>query len=485
MNYLRENFLTRGLLKMPLEQMIFWSIVVIYALIRLLFVFSTRVGLEIGEEDNLWNILQILDGRTIYTNPAEKPFEIFLYPPISQLAYAWVIKILAIKNIYWMSVVLRGLSLCCNLGTVLIIRTFMVKTLGHNQAKYINWLILTALATMIHLNWTIRVDALSVLFSVFLIVYCVNRLTDFDFKSILFASFLINISIFTKQDGIQFIGILPVALILIRKLKEGIFLFLVSIFLLILSCFVADIIWGQNFYDSVIGGVSNPLSLSNAFDVINRYFQLYSLLPILIISFAIWGVIRFESETDQFLSIVVIGTFSFACVTSMKFGAWVNYFTLFNLLGIILLSRGIHYIRRFDLAVLTIICFLFYFISGHVYHYLTPEFSLDKKELTEKKVLSERIRKMLPSDKFIYTNDDILELYLHDRTIFPNQIFYNGMCTYKHNLSRTLINNIVLIKREENFDYVEDNLLDFDKKNVLKIDLGSNYCMYRIGSKTK
>jgi hypothetical protein len=337
---------------------------------------------------------------------------------------------------------------------------------------------------MIHLNWTIRVDALSVLISVALVVYCLNHLNKLDLKNLIVISFLINISIFIKQDGIQFIGIIPIALILIQKFKEGILLFVFSLFFLISGYFFANFIWGQNFYDSVIGGVSNPISVSNAFDVINRYFQLYSILPILIISFAIWGVLRSMSEKDQFLSIVVIGAFSFACLTSMKLGAWVNYFSLFNLLGIILLSRGILYIRRFEFAIFIVVCFMFYFISGHVYHYLTPEFSLDKKELTEKKVLSERIRKMLPSDKFIYTNDDILELYLHDRTIFPNQVFYNGMCTYKHHLPRKLINNIVLIKREDNFDYVEDMLLDFDKKNLLKIDLGSGYCMYRISSKT-
>jgi hypothetical protein len=334
-----------------------------------------------------------------------------------------------------------------------------------------------AFITLIHLNWTVRVDALSVFISVVIILFSLRLVEeDFDYKKLIILSILVALSTFTKQDGIQFALIIPVAFVLVRRIKQGLMMFTFCFLSIAGFWFISYIIWGDDFYASVIGGVSNPTSISNAFDVVNRYFQLYGVLPIVIISLSIWGVFKFETIQDQFLSFLVIGLFCFASVTSLKLGAWVNYFTLFNLAGVLLLSSGLKFIRNFNFAIVALICFIVYFFSGHIFHYLTPEFTLSKTELNEKQKLSSVIRKKIPKGYYIYTNDDILELYLYDKTIFPNQVFYNGMCTYEHDIKD--LNKIVLLKNSKDLDYVESRLLKviLEDMNELKLDKG--YSIY-------
>jgi hypothetical protein len=339
-----------------------------------------------------------------------------------------------------------------------------------------------AFITLIHLNWTVRVDALAVFISVLIILFSLRLVEEeFEYKKLIVLSILVAVSTFTKQDGIQFALIIPVAFVLVRRIKQGIMMFTFCTLSIAGLWFISSIIWGDNFYASVIGGVSNPTSISNAFDVVNRYFQLYSILPIVLISLSIWGVFKFETIHDQFLSFLVIGLFCFASVTSLKLGAWVNYFTLFNLAGVLLLSSGLKFIRNFNFAIIVLICFIVYFFSGHIFHYLTPEFTLNKTELNEKQKLSSVIRKKIPNGYYIYTNDDILELYLYDKTIFPNQVFYNGMCTYKHEITKNIIEKTIVLKTNRKNDYVETDLLKLKYKKSKEIIIKGNTFLF-IGS---
>jgi len=479
MNLIRENKLLKFILKLPLSRLAFYSIAALYILLRILFVFSSKVGYEVGEEDNIWNLLNLLDGKTIYSEPKNAPYEIFLYPPIAQLFYGGVLKIFMIRDLYTVSVTLRGLSFAFNLATIWQIRKFLLIHSKVINIQFINWFSLMGLATLNHLNWTLRVDAMAIFISVFIVLLSINYFTNhFEIKRIILLSLLINLGVFIKQDAIQFIVILPATLTIIRRYRQAILLFSFSIIFLCLGYLISNFIWGDNFHNSVIGGVSNPMSITNAFDVVNRYFQLYSVLPISILVAVLYSILWINDTRISIAAIITFGLFLFACVTSMKLGAWVNYFSTFSLIGILLLGLTLQ-LKYKKIIIISITIFLGYFISGYVYHYLTKGISFDLVELNSKKVLSEKIRHMTPANSLFYTSDDILELYLHDVTIFPNQVFYNGMCTYKHNLNKEIIKKIVLINTNNSFDYVENQILGLSKENTVKLNIQDNVFMYR------
>lgn len=52
---------------------------------RLLICFSYTPELSFGEANNIWNALNVANGKSMYFNPVDTPFEIFQYTPLSQL----------------------------------------------------------------------------------------------------------------------------------------------------------------------------------------------------------------------------------------------------------------------------------------------------------------------------------------------------------------------------------------------------------------
>lgn len=463
-----------------MEKFALWTLVVLYAILRILFLFSTNLGYQAGEEDNLWNILQVIHGRAIYSDPQTLPFEIFLYPPIAPILQSSLIQILGVKDVYGISIILRSLSLVFNLLTIgLLWKSF--KSMDNSLPDISKqWLTLLAFVTLIHLNWIVRVDALSILFALLTATTALQGIKET--KGIyhwIGVGILLALTLFTKQDGIQLFILIPLGLWWVKRKKEASVTLLSGMLAGGLGYAMAYATWGRIFHASVFGGINNPTSIHQAIDVITRYFQLFSFLPIIALALAISSLFVSKKPTIQFLSILVLGTFGFACATSIKLGAWVNYFTLFNLLGLFLMGHVIHKMVTPKFIPSLSLIFLLFFIPNHVYHYLTPELQFNYQGLNEKKALSHHIRNLIPETSWVYTRDDVLELYLFDRTIFPNQVFYDGMCTYKHKIEDSLLDEITLVRLENTaLDYVEKNLIQLNPNQMEKLKISENYVVW-------
>jgi hypothetical protein len=456
----------------------FYVMLFIYIVVRFAFVFSSNIGFEAGEEDNIWNILNVSSGRSMYISPTHKPYEIFLYAPIAQYIYVIIVKTLHLTDIYWISVILRSTSLIFNILTVRLIYIYFRDQLPLLNEKNRKWLVFLGLLSLIHLNWTVRVDAIALYFSLFTIVYVFRNFDDRRLIVSVLTGVLIGITIFTKQDGIQLLFIIPIAFTLLGRFKISALIFLFGLITMLILFYICFLLFGNAFYESVIGGLTNPSSVSNAFNVVNRYFQLYGILPIIITILFFWGVFVIQNEFIRFLSLILLGVFSFATITSMKFGAWVNYFSLFNLLGVLLLGHFINANKMDSYFKGGTILFFCYFFSGLVFHYLIPEFKFERQGIIEKKIISSRIRKIIPNDSYIYTNDDVMELFLYDKTVFPNQVFYNGMSTFKYSDLDTFSKQVVVVTNLNTFDYVSERLLKINSNNTECIGVFGNYKLY-------
>ena len=460
-------------------------LLIAYVTIRILFIFSTNLGFQHGEEDNIWNVINVIDGKKLYTSPLKYPFEIYLYTPLSQLINICIIKIINIKSIYTIAIILRSISFIFNIATVIVFyKTIKITSTNISKNTKI-WLSALMFMTLPHLNWTIRVDACSIFLLTLTfylwIKYCLNR----SFTKELMVSLSITFAIFTKQDGIQLLFLLPVISMFFINFKSGCRIGIITGLLCTVSFYILDIFYNFNFSKSVIGGVSNPYSLGNAFSVTNRYFQLYSILPISILFVIVYFVIRGKNKIIKSSTFVTIGVLIFACGTSMKLGAWVNYFSLFNILGLFLITNYIDLYPKIQSKIKLIsIFFILYFLSGITYHYLTPEFKFDRSIIksTEKSALT--IKKTLPNNALIYTNNDILELCLFDKTIFPNQVFYPDMSTFKFSIDKAILDRIYIIQYDNApLDFVELNYLKINSNNLLFIKKIKKFTIYKLNNK--
>lgn len=450
--------------------------IILMLVIRIMFVFSSTLGMQNGEEDNLWNILNVANGRSLYLSPTAAPYEIFLYAPVSQLIQVFLVKLFCINDIYFLSVFLRFFSLFVNLSTCFFIYVYIKNLLNDKFRSFI--LALVSFVSIIHLNWTIRVDSLSILISVYSIIYLLKHYESINVFKCMFIGFLMSLSMYTKQDGIQLIIIVPIALIFINRIKQGILILFFSLTFSLLIYYLLYSLYDQNFYNSVIGGLKNPYSIINAFNVFNRYFQLYSIYPVCVLLVIVWGVFKIKNDKVYFLSLILIGIFIFAILSSFKLGSWVNYFSLFNLIGILLVGEFLKFKKLNLYFELISLIFIFQFISNLVFNYLWNEFKFDKRLIYDKRDISLEIEKIVPKNYLIYTNDDILELYFYKRTIFPNQVFYNSMSTFKYRVKDDLKSKLVVLTSHKENDFVINNILKHNNSKLKKIAQVKDYELF-------
>ncbi len=96
---------------------------------------------------------------------------------------------------------------------------------------------------------------------------------------------------------------------------------------------------------------------------------------------------------------------------------------------------------------------------------MTPEFNFSLDQLERKKIISNKIRKLIPKGSIVYTRVDILELYLFDITIFPNQVFYPEMSSTTLKVLPSTRSNTYIVENSSNFDYVRDVILKVNQSN--------------------
>ena len=117
-------------------------------------------------------------------------------------------------------------------------------------------------------------------------------------------------------------------------------------------------------------------------------------------------------------------------------------------------------------------------MSNIVFNYLWNEFKFDKRLIYDKRDISLEIEKIVPKNYLIYTNDDILELYFYKRTIFPNQVFYNSMSTFKYRVKDDLKSKLVVLTSHKENDFVINNILKHNNSKLKKIAQVKDYELF-------
>lgn len=405
---------------------------------RVMISFSYSPEISVGETNNIWNSLNVANGKALYSNPEDTPFEIFQYTPLSQIPTLVAAKIFdsdSSNYTYNVMVVGRLFNLLFNLLTF-----YLVFLLLKNTLKVSNTLSLAAsvcgFGLLTHLSFAIRPDSLS-LFLIILSVYFFSK-AFFQNKSVYFlvSGFSFAVSFFAKQDSFLILSALLLCLLLHRNWKFFFVLALVFTLSFIVLLILFKFIFGQFFFISIFGGLTVEPSIYQAFAVFERFLHFYGIIFYCAILFSFLQFRKITSHKEStFLLLLTFFSFAIAISTSLKLGSWINYYTQFIVYAILLIFYAANQVNdgfkkniiETAMVFLSIIL-VSVFLLQQVYHYTAPFVKYNESKAKHDSIIQNFYnfkKKAAKDDYVIFSFDKRLRLLLYRNTIFPNTEFYH------------------------------------------------------------
>jgi len=437
---------------------------------------SSNIELSNGEANNLWNIFNFLNGKNLYSDPEQLPFEIFQYAPISQLFFAFSVSWIDPANYLLAYKVLRGIVFFLNISLAVYVYYFLIRIFSLNR-KISSIISILSLFSLSYMNWIVRPDALSVFIIVISYTQSVAFFKTHKIKNVVYAALTSSTAFFVKQDALQLFVIIPIAFLLLRKYKATIVF--VAVLGTSFACLYLSFLYalGEYFPKSIFGGLNNDISIIYSFGVLNRYLQLYLYFPIFLLYVSFRNLLENRDESTVFMSLLVIGAFLFACSTTLKLGAGPNYFSVFQIIGVALVAISITKFKARH-GILYIV-FSTYFLTGTLFHYLSPAFGAKEQVFEKSKKAAIQLLQKYGENSLFYVTDPYLELHLYKNTIFPNQEFYY-VSKFDYSLAKQLPNDVLVIVPEGYTDIVLSEFLQKGQWNV--IDKIEGYTIQKNGA---
>ena len=409
----------------------------IILLYRLNICISFKPEISVGETNNIWNALSVANGKPMYSNPEDTPFEIFQYTPYSQIPIIGASYILNnnSNNYYYQVMVIgRLLSLLFNVLTF-----FFVYKIMYNQLKTRNeiakWAALFGFCILTHLSFSIRPDALAILLTVASIYLFGKAYFNETYKAYLLSGVFLSISFYTKQDSALIIFALGLILLIQKKIKP---LILFSISFCVSFLFISIInyfLYGEYFFYSIIGGVDNGISINKAQMVFERYIHFYGAIFFVNIFFILYIIkSKIIRSIKNYLVAFNLISLLIAFFSSLKMGSWINYYTLVNISSTITICYCINYFTNDEkkISILnplkyTITLIVLYFLFQQIFHYTAPFLKYYQSKKNHYKILTQfkSFKDSLNDNQaVIYSSIPEIKLFLYQNIILPNSEYY-------------------------------------------------------------
>ena len=288
------------------------------------------------ERNVIWGIQQIMLGRSLYFNPEEAPFGIVQYMPLFYYTVAFVGKGLNLNPLDAHSIYFLARALNLLFCTISVFLVFKIARVLHVEV----WIaVLVAIVGFLWLDKFAlagRCDALKVLLYQ-TIMYGLLQVPEVRSRWIFPVVGLLGAMAFlTKQDGLVFCAIMPLALFLGRNWKQGMLWGLFTAGLCVAGVVLVVAIQ-PFFFTNVAGGLQNGISISWFVGSFGQYFSLMS------VPFAVALGMAFEFITEKNWKLHVLASgallsFFPAIVFAFKYGSAPNYFIEFSLTSLVLFA---------------------------------------------------------------------------------------------------------------------------------------------------
>ncbi len=415
--------------------LLFFSFILFY---RLFICINYNPELSVGETNNIWNALNVANGKPLYTNPEDTPFEIFQYTPLSQLpviAAAKYFNSTSENYAYYVMVLGRLFSLIFNILTFYIVYITLKNSLNVSRTLSLAAAI-TGFGLLTHLAFAIRPDAMSLFLTILSVCFFSKAYFQKQYSYYIYCGVTFGISFFAKQDSFLILSALGLFLLINKSWKELLTLavsFLVSFVSLL---FIFKVVFGNFFLFSIVGGLSQGYSAVQAYDVFKRFLTFYGVLLCIGIT-GIFVLVKnvLPEKRGFFLLILCMVSFLIAASSSLKLGSWMNYYTPFVIYVIILVYYVINYLTQKNnrrqietIIVCATIIYISVFLYLQVFHYTAPflKYSESKKKyasIAEK--FNDFKKEVEANNSIVFTFDKRIKLLLFKNTIFPNTEYYH------------------------------------------------------------
>lgn len=410
-----------------------WSLILlVYVIYRLTIAFSYTLDLSNGETNNIWNVVKVASGSALYTDPTEMPYEIFQYSPLSQLPLIGLAAMLddnSPEYVHSIQSLGRVLSLIYNLLTGLLLYLILLHRFKSSKT-YAFFIGVIGVISMNHLLFSVRPDSMATVVLFTAIYFFFGWLERSKTRDLLLAAILFSIGFFVKQDVILLAFPLGLLMVLQKKIKALVQFALTGIISGMILFGIAYTFWGDTFFLSVIGGVDNPYLVSRLVAVFDRFIQLYGILISLGLLAYFYLVFKTQKgPLDAWLLFMACMAFLISFATSLKDGSWVNYYSTFILLILLVVGRFINEPFSYHLVRSMILAGLLgagYFLFSQWYHYTSPFlFSNKSKELYFSKWDDAQMIMNITSSKTIFVGSDKhLRIFLMPNSVMPNIEYY-------------------------------------------------------------
>lgn len=401
--------------------------------IERLFIIFSYEGHTAGIDNNFdYPIIRSLAGFSIYPNPEGYPYAVNPYAPLFFIVCKWVALLLHVNptdtiSVYWVS---RSVCLVADIGTCLIFFRLLRKYAKANNAIAI---ICTTLFFSIisFLGYTInRSDAF------FLLFYCstIYVLLKFsDSKSILASllpAILTTLCIFSKQNGIALLMLVPVWFI-VGKNYRLLLLFILFSFIFLTGMFLYfEYIYTNNFFSRhIIDALKNKIDprwfYVYVFKLIAPSYFTLPLAASLII--AIKSIAENNQSLLKKLSILCLLQFMLSTALSFKWGSSLGYYNESFLLAFIVIPFFYNIIPSpikkagiLTTGIYTYPAFLILLIhmTGQLFFFFLNNNSESKENYDEQVQIANYIKRSINTqDKYV------LDLSNADFNFFKNLLF--------------------------------------------------------------
>ena len=297
---------------------------------------------EIGgiESNVIYSIQRILGGYPLYVDPATAPYSITQYTPLYYyLCWAFG-KLFQIDpaNVYQVYILSRSVSLALNL--LFAGAAFFILRTTFRVSRPLSFIAFAYAFVYLDEESFSRPDSLYSLMVLATIGFFLKLLTENSSRQQLYlicASALSIISIFAKQSAIYMpVLLLFFLLFYVRNVRWT----LISLLTMAGAFSVLFILSGGGdihaFLQNTVQGVNNGASLAwFAKRIMIEHFQKERFINILGLFTGIYYLARGKNDALRFLGLCILGSFTFALITSTKIGAAPNYFTEFIVLTVI------------------------------------------------------------------------------------------------------------------------------------------------------
>ena len=452
---------------------------------RLLICINYTPEISVGETNNIWNALNVANGRSMYCNPEDTPFEIFQYTPLSQFPIVVLAKMYNSQSPnYYYNVLVSGriLSLMLNILTFYLIFLLLFKRLKIDKTISLAAAV-AGFGLLTHLAFAVRPDALSLCLTILSVYIFSIAYFEGNVRYLVFSGLLFALSFFAKQDSFLILSALGLCLLIQKQWKSIMivaFSFLSSfgVFLMIFY-----FIFGKYFFLSIIGGLAQGYSLHQAFDVFERFLHFYSVWFYLGL-FCSYIVIKRAPLNKMGVFVLSLSSMSFciALSTSFKFGSWINYYTQYIIYTVILIYYVVDLVKTNKQVIVngvtyfTIITVSF-FVFFQVMHYTSPFLKYSESKSKHEVLMSQFSnfkKKIEATNQLVFTFDKQLKLFFYKNTLFPNTEYYHhslfstvgyNNLQSKKKLSFVLLNNELGSEQLMTLNYYKIDFTRFEKSN--------------------